>query len=159
MFTLLLELNVICDQRSIQFELQNSPSRAFAFDGNIYITIYYRLPMTLDHNQIFWYFQNNHIKTTNIFSARSSPDPQILKKIAVRSSPGPAKIGFSPVQSWTVFSSGWHTSLRTLNVRQCDRSWRTHIWYTPVHPISVVHPWKIMVHPGVYDTPGWQALL
>jgi len=24
------------------------------------------------------------------------------------------------------------------------------------HPITVVHPWKILVHPGVYDTPGWQ---
>jgi len=24
----------------------------------------------------------------------------------------------------------------------------------PVHPITVVHPWKILVHPGVYDTPG-----
>jgi len=22
------------------------------------------------------------------------------------------------------------------------------------HPITVVHPWKILVHPGVYDTPG-----
>ena len=39
---------------------------------------------------------NNHIKTTKIFLVRSSPDPPILKKIAVRSSPDPAKIGFSP---------------------------------------------------------------
>jgi len=31
-----------------------------------------------------------------IFSVRSSPDPPIFKKIAVRSSPAPAKIGFSP---------------------------------------------------------------
>jgi len=30
MFTLLLKLNVICEQRWIQFELQNSPSRVFA---------------------------------------------------------------------------------------------------------------------------------
>jgi len=34
-----------------------------------------------DHNQNFWYFPNNHIETTKIFSVRSSPDP--------------AKIGFS----------------------------------------------------------------
>ena len=27
-----------------------------------------------------------------------------------------------------------------------------------VHPVKWVHPWKILVHPGVYDTPGWQAL-
>jgi len=27
MFTLLLELNVICEQRGIQFEFQNNPSR------------------------------------------------------------------------------------------------------------------------------------
>ena len=31
-----------------------------------------------------------------IFSVRSSPDPPIFKKIAVWSSPDPAKIGFSP---------------------------------------------------------------
>jgi len=31
-----------------------------------------------------------------IFSVRSSPHPPIFKKIAVRSSPDPAKIGFSP---------------------------------------------------------------
>jgi len=35
-FTLLLELNLICEQRWIQFELQNSPRRVFAFDGKIY---------------------------------------------------------------------------------------------------------------------------
>ena len=39
MFTLLLKLNVMCEQRWIQFELQNSPSRVFAFDGKIYTTI------------------------------------------------------------------------------------------------------------------------
>jgi len=31
-----------------------------------------------------------------IFSVRSSPDPPTFKKIAVRSSLDPAKIGFSP---------------------------------------------------------------
>jgi len=35
MFTLLLELNVVCEQRWIQFELQNSLSRSFATDGKI----------------------------------------------------------------------------------------------------------------------------
>ena len=35
MFTLLLELNVIYEEKWIQFELQNSPSRVFAFDGKI----------------------------------------------------------------------------------------------------------------------------
>ena len=44
-------------------------------------------------------------------------------------------------------------------MRQCDCSWRAHIWYTLVHPITVLHPWKILVHPGVHDSPGWQALL
>ena len=36
-----------------------------------------------------------------MFSVLSSPDPPILKKIAVRSSPDPTKIGFSldPVRS------------------------------------------------------------
>jgi len=37
--TLLLELNVICEQRWMQFELQNSPSRVFAFGGKMYTTI------------------------------------------------------------------------------------------------------------------------
>ena len=35
MLTLLLELNAICEQRWIQFELQNSPSRVSAFHGEI----------------------------------------------------------------------------------------------------------------------------
>ena len=35
MFTLLLELNVICGQRWIQFEWKNSLSRAFVIDGDI----------------------------------------------------------------------------------------------------------------------------
>jgi len=39
MFMLLLELNVICEQKWIQFELQGSPSRVFAFNGKIYTTI------------------------------------------------------------------------------------------------------------------------
>jgi len=36
------------------------------------------------------------MKRTIFFSVRSSPDPPIFKNIAVRSSPDPAKIGFSP---------------------------------------------------------------
>jgi len=39
MFTVQLDLNVICEQKWIQFELQNSPSRDFAIDGKIYTTI------------------------------------------------------------------------------------------------------------------------
>jgi len=41
------------------------------------------------------------MKTKNIFSVRSSPVPPNLKKIAIRSSPDQAKIGFSldPVRS------------------------------------------------------------
>jgi len=40
MITLLLELNVTCRQRWMQFELQNIPSRAFAVDGKMYTTIF-----------------------------------------------------------------------------------------------------------------------
>ena len=36
MFTLQLELNVICEEKWIQFKLQNSPRRVFALDGKIY---------------------------------------------------------------------------------------------------------------------------
>jgi len=39
MFALLLEVNVICEQIWIQFELQIIPRRVFAFDGKIYTTI------------------------------------------------------------------------------------------------------------------------
>jgi len=53
-------------------------------------------PVKLDHNQNFWYFHNIYIKTTKFFSVRSSLDLPIFKKIAVRSSPDLAKIGFSP---------------------------------------------------------------
>jgi len=96
MFTLLLKLHDICDceQRWIQFELQNSPSSV------LYLMAKYALPFSTpvksDHNQNFWYFQNNHIKTTKVFSVRSSADPPILKKIAVRSNVDTAKIGNSP---------------------------------------------------------------
>jgi len=38
-FRLLLELDVICEQKWIQFELQNSSRRVFAIDSKIYITI------------------------------------------------------------------------------------------------------------------------
>jgi len=36
MFTLLLELSVMCGQRWIQFELPNNLNRSFAIDGKIY---------------------------------------------------------------------------------------------------------------------------
>jgi len=36
MFTLLRELNVVCEQKWIQIKLQYSPSRVFAFDGKIH---------------------------------------------------------------------------------------------------------------------------
>jgi len=40
MFTFVLELNVMCGQRWMQFEFQNIPSRAFAIDGKLYTTIF-----------------------------------------------------------------------------------------------------------------------
>ena len=38
-------------------------------------TLKFSNPVKSDHNLNFWYFQNYHIKTTKIFSVRSSPDP------------------------------------------------------------------------------------
>jgi len=101
MFTLLLELNVIFEQRWVQLEFQNSPSRVL--DLMTKYTLPLSKPVKSDHNSNFWYFQNNNIETTKLFSVGSSPDPPISKKIAVRSSPDPAKIGFSldPVRSST----------------------------------------------------------
>jgi len=51
MFALLLELNVICGQRWIQFDWQNSLSRAFVIDGKIALT--FSSSVKSDHNQNF----------------------------------------------------------------------------------------------------------
>jgi len=48
LFMLLLELNVICVQKWIQFEGQNSLSRAFVFDGKI--TLPFSKSVKSDHN-------------------------------------------------------------------------------------------------------------
>jgi len=81
------------------------------------------------------------------------------------------KVNWPAAYSWITLDSGYmdkisaaaYLRMRLISeyiryVGQCECSWRAHIWYTPAHPITVVHPWKILVHPGVYDTPGWQAL-
>ena len=44
----------------------------------------------------FWLFSEKSHQNNKYFLSRSSPDPPIFKKVAVRSSPDPAKIGFSP---------------------------------------------------------------
>jgi len=49
MFTLLLKFNVVCEQRWTQFELQDSPSRVFAFDDKKY-TLTFSKPVKSDHN-------------------------------------------------------------------------------------------------------------
>jgi len=48
MFTLPLELNVICGQKWIQFEWQNSLSRAFVIDGKIALP--FSKSVKSDHN-------------------------------------------------------------------------------------------------------------
>jgi len=48
MFTLLLELNVICGQRWIQFEWKNSFNSAFVIDGKI--TLPFSTSVKSDHN-------------------------------------------------------------------------------------------------------------
>jgi len=52
--------------------------------------------------------------------------------------------------------TSWHTALEQtiLYLRQYYFSSRAHIWYTRVHPNTVVHPLKIRVHSGVYDKHG-----
>ena len=79
MLTLLLELNVICGQRWIQFELQNSLSRAFAIDGKIYTA--FNESLKSNHNKNFVYVKNNRIKITKIFPLRSIPVRQFPLKI------------------------------------------------------------------------------
>ena len=51
--------------------------------------------MKSDHNQNFWYIQNNHIKIKKFLRPIQSWSAN-SEKIAVRSSPDPAKIDFSP---------------------------------------------------------------
>jgi len=48
MFTLLVELNVICEQKWIQFELQNSPRRALHLMAKY--TVPFSKPVKSDHN-------------------------------------------------------------------------------------------------------------
>jgi len=60
--------------------------------------IHYHLTNNLQNHIITNIFDVVRIITSKqqIFSVRSSSDPPILKKIVIRSSPHPAKIGFSP---------------------------------------------------------------
>jgi len=51
MFTLLLQLNVICEQKWIQFELQNSPRRSLHLIAKY--TVPFSKPVKSDHNQNF----------------------------------------------------------------------------------------------------------
>ena len=84
MFMSLLEINVICGQRCIQFEWQNSLSRACVIDGKIPLP--FSKSVKSDHNWNFWYVQNNHIETKYIFSVRSSlirQSSKILKSESV----------------------------------------------------------------------------
>jgi len=43
--------------------------------------------MKSDRNQSFWYFQNNHIKTTKFFSVRSSPVRPKLASVLIQPDP------------------------------------------------------------------------
>ena len=78
-------------------------------------TLPFSNPVKSDHNLNFWYFQNNHIKTTKIFSVRSSPDPPIFKKIAVRSSPDPC----SPLTA-SIFSTDFSMPLIGFRLRATE---------------------------------------
>ena len=109
MFTLLLELNVVCGQRWIQFELQNSLSGTFAIDGKIHTTISQMCEIGSQLN--FWHVHNNHIKTTKIFLVRSSPDPAktFFSPVPVRSSPKVAILAFFKPKTTNLafFESVW----------------------------------------------------
>jgi len=88
MFTFVIELNLICEQRCSNCKIV--PAEFLHLMAN-YSQPFSKM-MKSDHNWYLWYFQNNHIETTKIFSVRSSPDPSIIKKIAVRSSPVQPKL-------------------------------------------------------------------
>jgi len=80
-----------------------------------------------------------------IFSVRSSPDPPIFKKIAVRSSPDPAEVGFSP-DPVLIRAHLWHTSLaKNVTVFCCgefprgtqqSRGLRALIFFSPVSRVG-----------------------
>jgi len=77
MFTLLLELNLICEQRwiGLQFELQNSPSRVFAFDGKIYTTVSFSKPVKTITTKIFDVFRIIILKQQKF----SQSDPALIR--------------------------------------------------------------------------------
>ena len=73
MFTLLLELNVLCEQRWMQFELQNSPSRVFAFG-----------------------VENKHYHLANLWNRITTEIFGVFWIITLKQ-----KTFFSPIQSWS----------------------------------------------------------
>jgi len=98
MFTLLPELNVICEQRWIHSNPKIVPEKFFICCQNMHChlaNLWNRIT-----TKIFDIFRIITLQWKN-FSVRSSPDPPIFKKIAVRSFPDPAKIGFSPDPVWS----------------------------------------------------------
>ena len=137
MFTLLLKLNVISEQRWIQFELQNSPSRILNLMAKY--TLPLRKPVKSDLNQKFWFFQNNLIKTTKIFSVWSSPAPPILKKLQSDPVLFRPKLASFLIQSRSVIISTRHkTELEKLSLlsvwssgKLLDKLWVriTHLLY------------------------------
>jgi len=114
-FSILLAIRTQCciwnlDKRGCSWNSKIVPAELLLLiDGKILNSLLYLSTNVSNHitrKTLMWL--NNHIKTTKIFLVRSSPDPPILKKIAVRSSPDPAKIGFSP-DPVLIRAHLWHT--------------------------------------------------
>ena len=109
-------------------------------------TLPFSKPVKSDHNQNLWYFQNNHIKTTKIFSVRSSPDPPILKKKCSPIQSCPAKIGFSPDP---VRSSPVRQKLASVLIQSDPFLIRAHLWdWSQIWPdqdwIGLQFFWKLV---------------
>ena len=105
MFTLLLELNVLCEQRWMQFELQNSPSRVFAFgvENKHYHLANLWNRITTEIFGVFWIIT---LKQKTFFSPIQSWSSNFQKNCSPIQTCS-AKIGFSPD---LVLSSGIHWS-------------------------------------------------
>ena len=95
MFTLLLDLNIVCGQKWIQFEWQNSLSRVYTFDGKIH----YHLANLWNRvtTKIFDIFRIITLKQQNF----SQSDPVLIRQIKKNCSPIQSWSGQNWLQSWS----------------------------------------------------------
>jgi len=117
MFTLLQELILICEQKWIQFELQNSPSRVFAFDGKILYTLPFSNPVKWITTKSFGIFRIITLKQQKFSQSYPVVILQFWKKLQYDPVLIRPKLASVLVQSWSVLISAlcWKPLPSTMN--------------------------------------------